>query len=505
MSETTLAERVERFRREYLDTSMGRTHYQTMASESKEVRAIWGALVARRQSGSDVTNEVLQRLLPHANTQGNRQRGARVSTWPCITKDIRMWFEGAGWKAAGEWREAALWVMDIVDAGLNANWPSWRDLAQQPIQRGFGCGFISPIVHCLRPDLPVINSKVVRTFADLAGDLGLAQRITANLLDYPDHYGLVLALVDRLKPMGIGDVREFDIYCHWNIHKRLGGGPANGPDNNTGRGPRGGGKPPVQDGMDAVCAELTAAQHDTSDPARFEKAVAAALRALGMEAEHIGGPGEADVVMSGQLGDESFSAVVDAKTCQAGAVRSGIHYQALKKHQEMHEADYVLVVAPGFAGGNTVQFAQESQIGLLTTEGLINMVRLHNDGGLSLQEIKEVVSGRGVLEPQAPVRRKAAQDRVEVLRGVLHAFEAHQRLDESAPALDGHAVYFLLRGEKWNLTREQVDAALRLLANPLLGVLEERGPAFVLTMPARDASRRIAFLAQGLIEEPALV
>ena len=67
------------------------------------------------------------------------------------------------------------------------------------------------------------------------------------------------------------------------------------------------------DDTEVICAELLEAQHDVDNPARFEVAIARAFVALGFQAEQVGGSGNADVVASAALGDESFKLVADAK------------------------------------------------------------------------------------------------------------------------------------------------------------------------------------------------
>ena len=57
----------------------------------------------------------------------------------------------------------------------------------------------------------------------------------------------------------------------------------------------------LRPGSAALCEELRQAQHDTTNPDRFEDAVQAAFEALGFEAERIGGSGEADVVARASL------------------------------------------------------------------------------------------------------------------------------------------------------------------------------------------------------------
>ncbi len=325
MGKEALVERFQRFRHDYLDTPAGREHHQNEVREQSEVQAIYQNLRAKQQSGEDITDEVLKCLLPYADNKGNRARGNRISTWPCITKDIRSWFEGAKWKTSTEWPEVAIWLLDISEAGQMQNWKRWDALANRPIRKGFACGFITPIVHCLNPALPVINSKVATTYKSIAHELGIDSEISLVLAEYPQSQQTLLSLVKQLEPLGIHGLLEWDMYCHWNIAKRLGGKdvvplPASPPKLlKQPKQPQ-----PKEENIQALCQELKEAQSDTSNPSRFEKAVADAFHALGFQAEHIGGSGETDVIAHAWLGDESFSLVIDAKTCQPGRARSDI-------------------------------------------------------------------------------------------------------------------------------------------------------------------------------------
>ena len=92
----------------------------------------------------------------------------------------------------------------------------------QPLQKGFACGFITPIVHCLNLKLPVINSKVVRTYAEVAPILGFAPEISSALPEYPASTALLSTLIDHLE-LGLHGFDEWDVYCHWNVAKKLGG------------------------------------------------------------------------------------------------------------------------------------------------------------------------------------------------------------------------------------------------------------------------------------------
>jgi hypothetical protein len=484
MGTTELKTRIARFRQTYLDTPAGREILQSHLDEPKEVQTIYQALKQKREAGNDVTEEALKRLLPHSDTQGNRERGARVSTWPCITKDIKAWFEAAKWKQPSEWPAAVDWLFEIIDAGIREDWPAWRDLSQKPIQRGFACGFISPIIHCLNTTFPVINSKVVRTYEAVAKELGVKGEISSWLEEYPDNQCRVVEMVKQLAELGIENLVEWDVYCHWNVVKKLGGGETTIIV-----------VPKVAEG---VCKELEKAQHDTKNPDRFEAAIKAAFKVLGFEAEHIGGPGEADVVAEAMLGEDGFSLVIDAKTCQPGAPKGDIHYDALKSHQEQHEADYAIVIAPSFSKGATIDHAIKQGIGLLTTSQLIALVEESQQRAISLYRLKGLLGQKGSVNIDVSTQDQVWEDRMLAVRAVLDMLEKHQRVEASSGPVTTAAVFWLLKGTGKKLPEKLVADAIEFLSNPVLGVLEKRAEGYVLTTPANKAAVRIAAVSRGL-------
>jgi hypothetical protein len=500
MVQNELVKRFQRFRQEYLDTPEGREHRQNQLQEQQDVQEIFEELCAKQQQGADVTDEVLKRLLPYTNTEGNRARGNRVSTWPCISKDIRAWFEGTKWKTSSEWPDTAQWLLDIAEAGQRQDWEKWRILANKPIRRGFACGFITPIVHCLNPTLPVINSKVVETYKQVAHELGISAEISPALSEYPQNQQTLLELVKKLAPLGIQDLLEWDMYCHWNISKRLGGSVINVPHANGQRQPELLPPPKEEDtrGVRELCDELRTTQHNTESPVLFEKAIADAFRALGFHAEHIGGPGDTDVDAHALLGDQSFSLVIDAKTSQPGKPRGNINYAPLKSHQEQHEADYALVVAPAFAGGDTITFAERESIGLLETGLLIQLVEETARSGISLYTLKDIFGKAGLLKLNLDALSQSRCDMLQAMKAVIEVFEIHQRRDETSASLKADSIYWMLKGKGDKYPEQHIDHAVDLLANPLVGILEKKGEGYVLTLPASKAFARLASISEAL-------
>jgi len=508
MREEILKARIQKFKQEYLESPEGRAHYQTEFREQGDIQTTYKELLEKRATGQDITSTVLEHLLPYNNTQGNRQRGVHISTWPCITKDIRSWFENAGWKNATEWPEVAIWIMDIAQAGQTENWENWGELAKKPIQKGFQDGFITPIVHCLNPKLPVINNKVVETFQNVTTELGLKVEITNALKDYPTNQMRLRELVERLRPLGLNDLLEWDIFCHWNVAKRLGKNAVIEPATSLVVAI----SPPIlpktpneksYDNVQVLVEELRAAQYDTKDPARFEKAIAKAFQFLGFEAEQFGGPGKADVIAVAALGEDSFSVVIDGKTGQPGEPRTNLNYPPIKAHQEENAADYALVVAESYRSGDTITHATTQKVGLLETGLLILLVEETAKSGLSQYWLKQVFSQVGLIScAQLEKNLNTHRDLVRAMPMVLGIFENFQRRDETSPVLEAHAIQLALKVNKIKLPSEYIEYTLALLSNPLVGILEKQVQGYILTMPAHLAHLRLAELTSALAKAP---
>jgi hypothetical protein len=218
-----LQQRIEGFKDEYINTPEGQKHLARSESEPGEVRKVFSEIKAKYLAGKEIKDDVLQRLLPHSDTEYHRNNNYRISTWPCITKDICLWFEAAGWKKPEDWTPTAKIIFEGVDGLVSGKKEAWFKFIKSKYRHGFGTGFISPILFCLDKNFPVINSKVVKTYKFCKSQLGEPDEIDAKLENYLKNAEKLKSLVDRLKRMGMKDTQVFDIFCHYMVSKRIGG------------------------------------------------------------------------------------------------------------------------------------------------------------------------------------------------------------------------------------------------------------------------------------------
>lgn len=637
---TELQSRIQQFQTEYLNTPAGQQHLATAEAETEDVKKIFEEIRAKYQAGQDITDDVLNRLLPHSDTSFHRENDYRVSTWPCISKDVRKWFEGAGWKKPQDWQPTARLLFEAVDGLIQGDLPAWQRFVESPYRHGFGTGFISPILFCLDQQYPVINSKVVKTYRYCTTQLGRRDDIDASLENYFMNASKVKTLQQQLAPLGITNLHEFDIFCHFMVSKRLGGGDLTQPTAVTTQsspyvawlfvanpkiftweqafpdkgvdwtGSRGAYpqklireqmkpgdrvfgyvtgphyaincelrvadvpyqtdagtwavdlapvrwlktpislatlkshpvlsqlkfiqqtqlsvsgftdeqlaaleqlivKPDIQTTVSSVerlCQDLAEAQHDTTHPDRFEALLADVFTYLGFEAEHVGGAGNADVVVTAQLGVDTYRAIIDAKTHKQGATLSQVNYQSILDHKEENTADYALVVAGTFAGGKTVEHAIKANLGLLPTGTLLNILRQHEHFPFSLSELRPLFETRGLaagLDTALTRVHMRHIDYLQVADSILQIMDQYQRQQDTFESISGQSIA-LLMAHRASVeataipTQDQVEVILALLSNKVLGILTPSPSGYVLTLPPAAARQRIAALAAALSTE----
>jgi MoxR-like ATPase len=218
----------ERFTRLYQEfgqsyaTGIAAQEYATAAVRMREDAALnYRQIVEAADRGEDVTADVLDKLLPHANTEANRTRGIWIHPNLAVSGDVVRRHQRLGWTQPEEWPQKAAAILAFVrscvedPASLAAACAEFR---QQPNTVGFQSGTLSPILNALRPTLYLtVNRKslqVINHFAD--------RSLSADLLDYPDLNTAGLDLVQAVRELGefpnapdLRAVDRFDLFCHW--------------------------------------------------------------------------------------------------------------------------------------------------------------------------------------------------------------------------------------------------------------------------------------------------
>lgn len=93
--------------------------------------------------------------------------------------------------------------------------------------------------------------------------------------------------------------------------------------------------------------------------------------------------GETDVIAYADMGSAGYTAIIDAKARKA-RVLNNLEPQTLHKHQQRHQADYVVVVSEGFYNP-IVRVAQANDIVLITLSTLAAWLKLHQYSPRSME------------------------------------------------------------------------------------------------------------------------
>lgn len=211
---------VKEFEETYLNKEEGQRHLQAYKKEREEVRRYFAEIKGKYERGEDITDEVLYKLLPYVDNKTTREKGYRRSVQGFIIKDVKTWFEEAGWQSRENWPNVATAIFKMI-AGLIAdkNPKHIEEFVNSGYSKGLQSGLISPTLYCLDPYFLVVNNKTVDTVKYLAEE-NLIDRELNNYLEN------ITKLRGVIRDLGIplfDNYDVFDTFCHWMCDKRLGG------------------------------------------------------------------------------------------------------------------------------------------------------------------------------------------------------------------------------------------------------------------------------------------
>lgn len=211
---------VKEFEETYLNKEEGQRHLQAYEKEREEVRRYFAEIKGKYERGEDITDEVLYKLLPYIDNKTTREKGYRRSVQGFIIKDVKTWFEEAGWQSRENWPNVATAIFKMIDGLIADKNPKHiEEFVSSGYSKGFQSGLISPTLYCLDPYFLVVNNKTVDTVKYLAEE-NLIDRELNNYLEN------ITKLRGFIRDLGIplfDNYDVFDTFCHWMCDKRLGG------------------------------------------------------------------------------------------------------------------------------------------------------------------------------------------------------------------------------------------------------------------------------------------
>ncbi len=173
------------------------------------------------KSGEDVNEKVLLQLLPYAQTANNSEKNVWIHHAAAITKDIKEWFESAGWKKPEDWSKIAQAIFNFVCCCNNDSTQlakACKDFSLLACTKGFQTEMLTPILNALKPDdFLLVNKKSQPVINYFTG-----KSYSQNLADYPAINIIGQKLIEELAPSlqqsGVPSMQNsdlFDMFCHW--------------------------------------------------------------------------------------------------------------------------------------------------------------------------------------------------------------------------------------------------------------------------------------------------
>lgn len=239
---------------------------------------------------------------------------------------------------------------------------------------------------------------------------------------------------------------------------------------------------------DLIIERLKETQCKSDSPTDFEKALKDAFKFLGFEGELIGGKGDTDVLLTANIGKESFKVNIDGKTSKSGKIADAyIDWLSLRDHKKKNKADFVIVVGPSFAGGNLEERANEYDVSLLKTEDLIKLIEAHSKFPLTLTELKDLFTGKGDRSSQLEDLRIQNLSRRSLLKQFRIIIEQMQFLQDKLGYFTLDSVAGREKIVELDIERNDIAEIIDLLRLQFInGVKEISENKYILTIKIED-------------------
>lgn len=257
-----------------------------------------------------------------------------------------------------------------------------------------------------------------------------------------------------------------------------------------------------------IIEKLNESQNKSDSPDEFEIALTDAFNFLGFKAKTIGGKGDTDVLLTANIGKESYKVDVDGKTSKKDIIQDAqINWPSLKDHKIKNNSNFVVVIGPGFAGGNLEKRAKEFEIGLLTTNELIKIVEAHSKYPFTLLELKDLFAAFGSLTEQVNDLLSQNQTRREFLEKFKTIIEEIEKLQNTRL---GYFTFESLVGrekiQELEIELEDIEHVIQLLKIPFINAIKEiETNKFVFTLEKKDLSNTFFQISLLVGEKKAVV
>jgi MoxR-like ATPase len=214
---------IEEFKQNYLNTGQGKELLEAYNKEMEEVRRIFNEIKEKKERGEDITELVLDYLLPIK----------RQSVTPAGVKTIEAYYKKAGeFLDKDDLPKLADAIFNLINELINnpedenKQKEIIRDFMSGLYSRGLQSGIISPVLYYIKPKYLLINSKVVDTVRFISREFMPQEiQISTKLKEYVDGNAKLKGFLEELSK-DVPEFKDFDVFnmfCHWMCDKDLGG------------------------------------------------------------------------------------------------------------------------------------------------------------------------------------------------------------------------------------------------------------------------------------------
>ena len=251
-----------------------------------------------------------------------------------------------------------------------------------------------------------------------------------------------------------------------------------------------------------IINELRESARDTKNPDRFEAAIANAFEFLGFKVDQLGETGDTDVLLSAEIGTSSYRVVVDGKSRSSGKL-SDFRSFALEQHRDNNKADFIVVVAEDFAGGNVEKEACNNKIVLMPVETLCNWIVSHKETPFNLLDQRTMFEEPGRVQNLSVTLKSAHDQRVRWAQLII---ELIQLIDENYTfnlldplSTDNLFIVLANRLKGVQYSDKMVEGTVQLLSHEALGnIMNKDDKGVTLQMNLANAAKSLRALAEML-------
>ncbi len=245
---------------------------------------------------------------------------------------------------------------------------------------------------------------------------------------------------------------------------------------------------------ESLRSNLISTSVKSDEPGLFEEAIACSFRSFGFESEHVGGPGNTDVLIS-----SPYRVIIEAKTTTRDSIGK-IYFTRLKQHKEKNRADFIVVICNDFAP-SVGRDAEIEQSLLIRTELLCRLLDLNEQYPLSPFDLESLFEITGLLKEEH-LRDLAA--RPAKLKGQIGNLPAIvQSIDNEKRSLDEVFGRYQMRCTQLSvapLEKTQFNAVIDFLAMRFIGVIVKESSLYCREVAEDIAVRRLSKIGGAIYE-----